>query len=71
VGEHYLQQLGTFVTRRANGTMPPAADALWDAIFLHPPGDHWIDPVPLPRIWGYPIMVTHAEVLDALNQIIK
>jgi hypothetical protein len=71
VGEHYLRQLGTFVTRRANGTMPPVADALWDAAFVHGPGDQWSEPVPLPRIWGYPIMVTHDGLLDALNQIIK
>jgi len=56
--------------RRAEETLQPTADAMWDAFFLYPPGDRWRDPVPLPIRWGYPIMATHEQLaldLDGLG----
>jgi hypothetical protein len=71
LGEHYLRHLPTIVDRRASATLQPTADAMWDAFFLHAPGDRWEEPVPLPRVWGYPIMVTRDQLLAELHTLVK
>ena len=63
VGTRYLANLPAMLTQRAPATMPPTADAMWDAFFVYPPGQAWQDPVPLPSSWGYPIMVTRDQLL--------
>jgi hypothetical protein len=71
VGEYYLRHLAAIVDRRASATLQPIADVMWDAFFLHAPGDRWAEPVPLPRLWGYPIMVTRDQLLAELQALLK
>lgn len=69
LGRQYLASVPAIMDRRAAETLPPTADAMWDAFFLYAPGESWQDPKPLPVAWGYPIMVTRghlARQLDAL-----
>jgi hypothetical protein len=69
IGTTYLSHLPAILDRRADGTLPPTADALWDAFFLYARGDGWSERAPVPIVWGYPIMVTRdrlARELDAL-----
>jgi hypothetical protein len=70
LGTAYLSNLPAMLDRRAEGTLQPTADAMWDAFFLYRAGDRWRDPLPLPIRWGYPIMPTSeqlAQELDALK----
>ena len=69
LGTTYLSNLPAMLDRRAEATMQPTADVMWDAFYLYAPGDQWRDPLPLPIRWGYPIMPTREELareLDAL-----
>ena len=61
-GTRYLAQLPAILDRRAPETMSPGGDAMWDAFFVYAPGDRWQDPTPVPRSWGYPIIVTSDEL---------
>ncbi len=69
-GTRYLSYLPPLVELRAAGTLQPTADALWDAFFVYPSGATWRDPVPLPALWGYPIMVTHDELLRSVERLL-
>jgi len=69
-GTRYLDQLPALMDRRAPATLPPAADAMWDAFFVYAPGDRWKSPVPLPVTWGYPIMVTHEHLLRHVEMLL-
>lgn len=71
LGEYYLGQLPAIVDRRASATLQPAADAMWDAFFLHGPGQRWAEPLPSPLLWGYPIMVTRDQLLGELRGLLK
>jgi hypothetical protein len=69
LGTTYLANLPGMLERRAEATLQPTADAMWDAFYLYARGDRWQDPLPLPVRWGYPIMPTREELareLDAL-----
>jgi hypothetical protein len=71
VGTTYLSNLPAMLDRRAEGTLQPTADAMWDAFYLYAPGDRWQDSLPLPVRWGYPIMPTREQLgreLGALPQ---
>lgn len=63
VGVAYLSRLPAMLAQRAAATLTPSADAMWDALYLYTRDDRWEDPVPLPAVWGYPIMVTREELL--------
>lgn len=69
LGELYLRHLPAMLGRRAEATLQPAADAMWDAFFVYAPGDTWQEPLPLPRLWGYPIMVTRETLLRSVDAI--
>jgi hypothetical protein len=69
LGVSYLTRLPAMLDRRAPGTMPPSADAMWDAFYVYGPDARWEDPVPLPIAWGYPIMVTREELTRALGGV--
>src|SRR5262249_25228398 len=71
VGKHYREQLPAMIDRRAPETMPPSADAMWDAFYVYPPGARWQEPVPLPASWGYPIMVTREQLLLRADELLK
>jgi hypothetical protein len=43
---------------------------MWDAFFLYERGAKWKDPAPLPKSWGYPIMVTSDQLLRDVEAII-
>ena len=62
LGVRLLTNIARFLDRRAEGTLTPEADALWDAFFVYAPGTEWTDPFPPPRSWGYPIMVTRERL---------
>jgi hypothetical protein len=68
-GTRYLAHLPALLERRAPETMQPSADAMWDAFYVYRPGDRWRDPVPVPVSWGYPIMVTHQELLSQVDAL--
>ena len=70
-GKQYLSHLSAMLDRRAPATLPPAADAMWDAFFVYAPGATWRDPVPLPVSWGYPIMVTRDQLLMDVESAIR
>jgi hypothetical protein len=70
-GKRYLANLPAMLDRRAPATMPPAADAMWDAFFVYPRGDRWREPVPLPAVWGYPIMVTREQLVQQADALLK
>ena len=70
-GTRYLAHLPALLMRRAPETMPPQADAMWDAYFVYAPGDRWQDPVPMPVSWGYPIMVTRETLLQQVEALLK
>jgi hypothetical protein len=68
-GTRYLSHLPALLERRAPETMQPSADVMWDAFYVYRPGDRWRDPVPVPVSWGYPIMVTHQELLSQVDAL--
>jgi hypothetical protein len=70
LGASYLMRLPAMLDRRAQATMQPTADAMWDAFYVYGPDDSWVDPVPIPVRWGYPIMVTREEVAGAIEQFL-
>ena len=67
LGTTYLSNLPRMLERRAEGTLTPTADAMWDAFFLYAPGDRWRDPLPLPLRWGYPIIPTREQLARELD----
>jgi hypothetical protein len=69
IGTRYLSQLPAMMERRAAATLPPTADAMWDAYFIYAPGDKWLEPLPVPVSWGYPIMVTRDQLLREANTL--
>ena len=69
LGTAYLSGLPAMLDRRAQATMPPTADAMWDAYFVYAPGTAWQNPVPIPVSWGYPIMVTRDELVADLDAL--
>jgi hypothetical protein len=71
VGQLYLLHLPAMLPRRAEATLAPAADAMWDTFFLYAPDDRWETPVPLPISWGYPIMVTRERLLHDVDALVK
>jgi len=44
---------------------------MWDAFFLHTPGDLWREPLPLPITWGYPIMVTRDQLVREFDALVR
>jgi len=70
LGTAYLSNLPAMLDRRVETTLPPVADAMWDAFFLYAPGDRWQEPLPLPVAWGYPIMVTRDQFLREVKALI-
>ena len=71
LGASYLMRLPAMLDRRAQATMQPTADAMWDAFFLYAPGDIWRDPLPLPIAWGYPIMVTRDHLVREVDALVR
>jgi hypothetical protein len=71
LGQRYLSHLAAMMDRRAPSTLPPSADAMWDAFYVYPPGDRWQEPVPVPVSWGYPIMVTRDQLLGDVARLSK
>lgn len=71
VGKQYLAHLAAMMSQRAPETMPPAADAMWDAFYVYPRGSRWKEPVPVPVSWGYPIMVTREQLVDQVDALLK
>jgi hypothetical protein len=69
-GRRYLTSLPLIMDRRAAATLPPTADALWDAYFVYAPGDQWQGSVPVPTSWGYPIMVTRDQLLHDVASLV-
>jgi hypothetical protein len=69
LGELYMNQLPAILARRAPATLPPSADLMWDAFFVYAPGDEWQEPLPMPRLWGYPIMVTRDQLARELQTV--
>ena len=69
LGTAYLSNLPAMLDRRAEATLQPTADAMWDAFYLYAPGDRWQDPLPLPIRWGYPIMPTREELARELDSL--
>jgi hypothetical protein len=70
-GKQYLTHLPAMLDRRAPETMTPSADAMWDAYYVYPRGEHWRGPVPLPASWGYPIMVTREQLVEQADALLK
>jgi len=52
LGRAYLAHVPAMLEHRAPATLPPTADAMWDAYFVYAPGDAWQNPVPVPVSWG-------------------
>src|SRR5262245_21986445 len=71
VGRRFLDQLAPMMDRRAAATMPPSADAMWDAYYVYPRGSRWQDPLPIPASWGYPIMVTSEQLAEQAAALLK
>jgi hypothetical protein len=71
LGTAFLSHLPAMLDRRAEATLQPTADAMWDAYFLYGPGDIWRDPVPVPIAWGYPIMVTRDHFVREINALAR
>ena len=71
IGRRYLSHLPAMIEQRAPATLPPAADAMWDAFFVYAPGNQWQDPVPVPVSWGYPIMVTRDQLLRDVATLVR
>jgi hypothetical protein len=69
VGMRALLNLTTFLDRQAPGTLPPDADALWDAFFVYAPDEKWTEPFPRPVSWGYPIMVTKDHLAREVERL--
>jgi hypothetical protein len=70
IGTRYLSHLPAMMERRAAATLPPTADAMWDAYFVYAANDQWQEPVPMPVLWGYPIMVTRDQLLRELETLV-
>jgi hypothetical protein len=70
LGTAYLANLTTMLTRRAEATMMPTADAMWDAFYVYSAEDGWRDPLPLPIAWGYPIMVTRDRLVREADTLL-
>jgi hypothetical protein len=70
VGTAYLANLTAMLTRRAEATLMPTADAMWDAFYVYGADDGWRDPLPLPLAWGYPIMVTHDRLVREVDALL-
>ena len=71
LGTAYLSNLPAMLDRRVETTLPPVADAMWDAFFLYAPGDRWQEPLPKPVAWGYPIMVTRNQLLREVKALVR
>jgi hypothetical protein len=69
LGTAYLLNLPAMLDRRADATLSPTADSMWDAFFLYAPGDRWRDPLPVPIRWGYPIMPTREQLAHELDTL--
>jgi len=69
LGTAYLSNLPRMLDGRAEATLQPTADAMWDAFYLYAPGDRWQEPLPLPVRWGYPIMPTREQLARELDAI--
>lgn len=70
LGTAYLANLTAMLDRRADATLQPTADAMWDAFYVYGAEDRWQDPVPVPVIWGYPIMVTRDQLVRAVDALV-
>ena len=71
LGITFLSNLPAMLERRAEATMQPTADAMWDAFYVYGRGDQWHDPLPLPTAWGYPIMVTRDRLARELDSLLR
>ncbi len=71
LGTAYLANLPAMLDRRAEATLQPTADAMWDAFYVYGPGDSWRDPLPLPSAWGYPIMVTRDHLVREVGALLR
>ena len=69
LGTAYLSNLPKILDRRAEATLPPTADAMWDSFYVYGRGDRWHDPLPMPVTWGYPIMVTREHLVHELDAL--
>ena len=64
VGRLYLPHVARLWSKRADSTVPPQDDALWDAYFLYGPRVRWENQPPDVVSWGAPILRTR-DVLEA------
>jgi hypothetical protein len=62
LGVSYLANLTAMLDRRAPGTLSPIAEVMWDAFYLYDRHDVWNESMPMPTLWGYPIMTTHDDL---------
>ena len=69
LGTSYLSRLVSMLNRRAVATHEPSDDAMWDAYYVYGPEDAWQDPVPMPIVWGYPILVTRETLVQEIEAI--
>jgi hypothetical protein len=69
LGTLYLSHLPAMIDRSADGTLTPAADAMWDAFYLYGRDERWDEAVPTPVVWGYPIMPTRDSLAHALEAL--
>jgi len=69
VGHRLLLTLPAILDRRAPGTLPLQADALWDAFLIYAPGDRWSESFPPPASWGYPIMATSNQLVHEVERL--
>jgi len=67
----YLSNLAAMLAQRAPETVVPTADAMWDAFYVYARGARWQDPTPIPLSWGYPIMVTHNQLIADLEHLLQ
>ena len=71
VGRLFLQILPRLWPVRAVETVPPQADALWDAYLLYPGDARWEDEPPNVFSWGSTILQTKETLDQSMRQLLK
>jgi hypothetical protein len=71
VGRLFLQILPRLWPVRAVETVPPQADALWDAYLLYPADARWEEEPPNAFSWGSTILQTKETLDRRMRQLLK